>query len=95
LTLQAELLKVLEKATVHSEGRVASGWYQSLELVCVFQAKGGKRSTLIHTTCVRVVSEPGTCLCISGERRKEEHSDTHDLRQGGITERELEFSLVG
>jgi hypothetical protein len=31
-----------------------------------------------------VVSEPGTCLCISGKRRKEEHSDTHDLRQSGI-----------
>jgi hypothetical protein len=31
-----------------------------------------------------VVSEPGTCLGISGERRKEGYSDTHDLRQGGI-----------
>ena len=41
----------------------------------------------------QVVSEPGTCLCISGERRKEEHSDTHDLRQV-VSEWEFEVLFV-
>jgi hypothetical protein len=50
------IVKVLVERPVYWR-EVASEWYQSLELVCVFQAKGEKKDTLIHTTCVRVVSE--------------------------------------
>jgi hypothetical protein len=63
LTLRAELLKVLVRATVPSRAGCVRVVSEPEDLVCIFQAREEKEkeeSTLIFTTCVRVVSELGS-----------------------------------